>query len=149
MAAFGLLGCSSDGPPAPSAPPPPRSAESAQQPAQLPQPAALLDVLNRLSDPGVPGVDKLDLIEGATAREATALDAFTTALRDNQLAPLEYGVTGIRWSADQPGFVVADVTATPADPAAAPFSYPMEFRASSSSWQLSQQTADLLLALGG
>jgi hypothetical protein len=121
---------------------------SAAAPQALPQPAALLDVLTRLSDPAVPGRDKLNLVEGATDADATALDAFTTALRDNQLAPLNFSVTGIVASDREPDLVIADVAVTPADPDAAPFSFPMEFRGADSTWQLSRHTADLLLAYG-
>lgn len=121
---------------------------SAVAPQEPPQPAALLDVLTRISDPAVPGRDKLNLVEGATGADATALDAFTTALRDNQLAPLTFSVTGIVASDREPGLVNADVTITAADPEAAPFSFPMEFRGVDNTWQLSRRTADMLLAYG-
>jgi hypothetical protein len=123
-------------------------ASTTAAPKALPQPAALLDVLTRISDPAVPGRDKLTLVEGATPADATALDAFTAALRDNQLAPLSFTVTGIAASDREPDLVSADVTATPADPEAAPFSFPMEFRGVNNTWQLSRHTADLLLAYG-
>ncbi|MDF2826673.1 MAG: hypothetical protein K0R68_4081, partial [Mycobacterium sp.] len=94
--------------------------------------------MTRISDPAVPGSQKLALIEGATNEDATALDGFTAALRDNQMAPLEFSVTNIATSEREPGAVVADVTITPADaerpggaaagPPAAPFSFPMEFQ---------------------
>jgi hypothetical protein len=108
----------------------------------------LIDVLNRLSDPAIPGADKLGLVEGVTAAEAPTLDAFTTALRDNRLAPLTYTATELAWSQSQPGYLVANVVATPADPAVGPFSFPMEFKPVGGGWQLSRQTADLLFAFG-
>lgn len=149
MAAFGLLGCSTDAPAPPTAPPPP-AASSGEVPAQLPQPSALLDVLTRISDPAVPGSDKLGLIEGGTAGDATALDDFTAALSDSQLTPLEFSVTHIASSDREPGAVVADVAITPAEPGpeAEPFSFPMEFRTVGGTWQLSRYTADLLLEYG-
>lgn len=109
-------------------------------------------MLNRLSDPAVPGADKLVLVEGATDTEIGTLDAFGTALRDNRMLPLEYTVTDVAWSQSRPGYVEANVTATPADPAAAAFSFPMEFKTVADStpprWQLARQTAELLLAFG-
>jgi hypothetical protein len=108
----------------------------------------LLDVLNRLSDPAVPGTDKLVLVEGATDEEAAGLEAFSTALRDNKMLPLEYSATDIVWSQTQPGYVGANVTATPANTEVTPFSYPMEFKPVGQGWQLSRQTADLLLEFG-
>lgn len=109
-------------------------------------------MLNRLSDPAIPGAEKLVLVEGATDAEITTLDAFGTALRDNRMLPLAYAATDVAWSQSRPGYVEADVTATPADPAAGAFSFPMEFKAVAESapprWQLSRQTAELLLAFG-
>ncbi|CAN5411161.1 hypothetical protein BH10ACT9_BH10ACT9_17120 [soil metagenome] len=153
MAAFWLSGCGSDAPPAPSAPPPPVASAAPSRPADLPQPSALLDVLNRLSDPAVPGTDKLVLVEGATDEEAAGLEAFSSALRDNKMLPLEYSATDIVWSQTQPGYVGANVTATAANSETAntevtPFSYPMEFKPVGQGWQLSRQTADLLLEFG-
>ena len=153
MAAFWLSGCGSEAPAPPSVPPPPAATAAApSRPAELPQPSALIDVLNRLSDPAIPGTDKLVLVEGATGEEVATLDAFGSALRDNKMLPLEYTATEVAWSQGRPGYVEANVTATPADPAAAPFSFPMEFRPVADSvppsWQLSRQTADLLLAFG-
>ncbi|WP_232375039.1 hypothetical protein [Mycolicibacterium mengxianglii] len=118
------------------------------QPADLPQPSALIDVLTRLTDPAVPGNNKLTLVEGATAADAKALDGLVVALRDNKQAPLTFAVTDIAWS-EQRGYLVATVTITPADPAAAPFTYPMEFKPLGQGWQLSRETADLLLEFGG
>jgi hypothetical protein len=153
VAAFWLSGCGSEAPPPPSAPPPPAATAAApSRPAELPQPSVLIDVLNRLSDPAIPGADKLTLVEGATDAEITTLDAFSTALRDNRMLPLTYSVTDVVWSQGRPGYVESNVTATPADPAAGAFSFPMEFKALAESapprWQLSRQTAELLLAFG-
>jgi hypothetical protein len=148
VAAFWLSGCSNEAPPAPSSPPPPAATASPVRPAALPQPSALIDVLTRLSDPAIPGTDKLVLVEGAKDDDAAALDAFSTALRDNRMLPLEFAVTEVTWSPAVPGYVAAHVTATPADPASKPFSYPMEFKPVLQGWQLSRQTADLLLPFG-
>ena len=61
-------------------PPPPVAPESAQTTSLAPhppapvvppsRPQALIDVLARLSDPAVPGADKIDLVELATADDA-------------------------------------------------------------------------------
>ncbi len=53
----------------------------------LPEPEALTDVLYRLSDPEVPGADKLALIEGAKPADAATIDKFATALKDGGYLP--------------------------------------------------------------
>jgi hypothetical protein len=148
VAAFGLLGCTSEDPPAAIAPPPPVAASSGEVATEVPQPAALLDVLTRISDPSVAGGAKIGLIENATAADGAALDAFTAALRDNRWTPLTFSVTGITRSERQPGVVIADVAITPAGPNPAPFSFPMEFTTTGGNWQLTRHTADLLLDYG-
>lgn len=108
-------------------------------------------MLDRLSDPAIPGSDKLTLVEDATAADADTLQAFSTALRDNKMLPVAYSATDVAWSQGQSGYVAANVTATPADPDVGPFSFPMDFKAVSEpapGWQLSRQTADQLLAFG-
>jgi hypothetical protein len=140
---------------------------SPSQPGALPPPEALTDVLGRLADPAVTGIDKLPLVEGATAAQAADLDTFAKALQDNRMLPLTFAATDLVWSEDVPGNVTATVTMTPADASISAFSYPMEFKAVQLSepsagvgsepdksdpaiagWQLSRKTADLLLAFG-
>jgi hypothetical protein len=145
VAAFGLSGCASPAPEPAAAPPVAATAPAPSQPNALPQPDALTSVLDRLADPAVPGADKLPLVESASGAEADELDRFARALRDNRMLPLTFAATALRWS--DPGYVTADVTMTPADPGAAGFSYPMDFTAAGSGWQLSKKTADLLLAV--
>ncbi|WNG85537.1 hypothetical protein C6A87_016430 [Mycobacterium sp. ITM-2016-00317] len=113
----------------------------------LPPPAALTDVMARLSDPAVPGDQKLTLIEDAAPGEAVALDRFTAALRDNGSLPLDFEARDLAWSQSAPGHVVATVVITPANPPGAQFTFPMEFAPADGSWQLTRHTADLLLAL--
>src|SRR3954471_18652878 len=87
MAGLGLSACSDHAqkksPAADSSVPSASSSVVAPQPAgPLPAPEALTDVLSRLADPGVPGANKLNLVEGSTPETAAALDRFTTAARD-------------------------------------------------------------------
>jgi hypothetical protein len=149
VAALGVSGCSSHAPESTAASS--TTATSAPAPAQtvtLPDAAALIDVLNRLSDPAVAGSDKLPLVEGATGDDAAALDKFAKALQDNHMLPLAFAATELAWSPDVPGNVTANVHATPAAPGAGAFSFPMEFKPVGPAWQLSRKTADLLLAFG-
>ncbi|WP_245905842.1 hypothetical protein [Mycolicibacterium palauense] len=150
VAAFGLSGCAPE--PAPAGPTSTRAAPSspaAPAPPELPQPSALIDVLVTLTDPRVPGTDKLVLVEGAGAEEAPGLEAFATALADNGMLPLEFSVTDVAWSQRRPQDVTANVTLTPPDPETGVFSFPMEFTPlPSGGWQLSRRTAEELLALG-
>jgi hypothetical protein len=121
---------------------------SPAQPGALPPPGSLTDVLSRLADPTVTGTDKLPLVEGATAAEAAVLDKFATALQDNGMLPLTFAATDLVWSEDVPGNVTATVNMTSADAGTGGFSFPMEFKPAMGGWQLSQGTADLLLAFG-
>jgi hypothetical protein len=150
VAAFGLSGCSHDSTsaPAPSTPAAIAAPAAPSQSAALPEPAALIDVLNRLADPAVPGTDKLNLVEGSTPDDAATLDNFTEALQDTRMLPLTFNVTDLAWSADDPRSITASVTATPSDPAVRMFSFPMSFTPAQGGWQLSRETAVLLLALG-
>lgn len=115
----------------------------------LPPESVLIDVLSRLSDPSLAGDQKVALIEGRTAGEAPDLDRFGIALRDNGSLPLTFEARDLAWSQSDPGNVVATVLVRTANPADGEFSYPMEFARAGDSWQLTQQTADLLLGLGG
>ena len=149
VAAFWLSGCSTGPKPAPAPPPPTSSAPpSAVAPAPLPDPAALTDVLMRLSDPAIPGADKVALVEGATADEAASLDGFATALADNHMLPLTFSATDLAWSDRKPGNVRATVTITSAQPDSGTFTFPMEFAPGPTGWQLSRETADQWLAFG-
>jgi hypothetical protein len=113
----------------------------------LPPSTALIDVMARLSDPAVPGNEKITLIERGTPAEAAGLDRFAVALRDNGSLPLTFEARDLAWSQSAPGNVVATVVIRTAKPQAAEFTYPMEFAQASGTWQLTRQTADLLLAL--
>lgn len=113
--------------------------------APLPAPEALTDVLYRLSDPEVPGAEKVPLIEGAKPADAETIGKFATALKDGGYLPLSIDAAGVTWSDRQPGYVTADVTV---NPDTGGFSFPMEFKPHAGSWQLSQQTAKTLLAFG-
>jgi hypothetical protein len=146
-----LAGCNSDAPPAPSEPPSTTSvvaAPAAPVSSPLPPPQALIDVLNRLSDPAVPGADKITLVDLASAGDAAALDKFGRALADNGALPLTFEATDLKWSESEAGNVVATVDVTTANKPPGKFSFPMEFTSSRDSWQLTRKTADLLLDFG-
>ena len=157
MAALGLCGCAASEHPAATPPPAPESVESS--PAApipdspggppLPSPDALIDVMARLSDPAVPGDQKVMLIESAGQSEAAGLDRFAVALRDNGSLPLTFEARDLAWSQSEPGNVVATVVITPANPSGGQFTFPMEFAPSNGSWQLTRRTADLLLQVAG
>ena len=112
----------------------------------VPPPAALTEVLYRLADPGIPGAQKLNLIEGATPDSAPVLDKFATALLDGGYAPMTFTARDIAWSDRRPADVVATVDVTTPNPNVRGFTFPMEFKPHQGGWQLSQQTADMLLA---
>ncbi|BCO35662.1 hypothetical protein BMW24_019230 [Mycobacterium heckeshornense] len=154
VAALGLSGCAhgerGSAPSSPAA----RSSQPAAPPATpaqvapLPPPEALTDVLYRLADPAVPGDQKLSLVESATPDNAAALDRFPTALIDGGYAPVTFNATDISWSDKHPADVVATVNVTSPKRDTAGFSFPMEFKPYQGGWQLSQQTAAMLLGLG-
>ncbi|MGB1224887.1 MAG: hypothetical protein ACPHCN_12185 [Mycobacterium sp.] len=122
--------------PAPGAPP-------------LPPDSALIDVMSRLSDPALPGDQKVALIEDGTADEAAGLDRFGIALRDNGSLPLTFEARDLAWSQSEPGNVIATVLVRTANPLDGEFAYPMEFVPADGPWQLTRQSADLLLQLSG
>lgn len=129
---------------------PTSSVAPAPQGAPLPDPAALTDVVVALTDPAIPGTEKLTLIEGASPEDAEALDRFTKALSDNRMLPMTYTATELAWTDSAGGErLVANVTLTSSKPDTPPFSFPMEFLKTDSGWQLSRTTAEQLLALGG
>src|SRR5438270_12467798 len=122
VAAVGLSGCSHTGQkvvssssstvPATSTP----LIVAAPPTVPLPAPEALVDVLNRLADPNVPGSKKLDLVEGATPENAGALDKFIDALRDNHYLPMTFSANNVAWSDKNPSHVMATVTVNAAHP---------------------------------
>ncbi|CKN52424.1 lipoprotein LppK [Mycobacterium tuberculosis] len=153
VAALGLSGCSHpefkrSSPPAPSLPPVTSSPLEAAPITPLPAPEALIDVLSRLAGPAVPGTNKVQLIEGATPENAAALDRFTTALRDGSYLPMTFAANDIAWSDNKPSDVMATVVVTTAHPDNREFTFPMEFVSFKGGWQLSRQTAEMLLAMG-
>jgi len=116
--------------------------------APLPAPDELTDVMYRLADAGVAGADKVGLVEAATADDAAALDGFGRALSDSGFTPLTFEARDLRWAGGEPGNVVASIVVKTAKPAAGEFTFPMEFSPFQGSWQLTRQTADMLLELG-
>jgi hypothetical protein len=117
----------------------------------LPAPEALIDVLNRLADPSVPGVNKVNLVEGATPESADTLDKFIAALRDNGYLPMTFAADNIAWSDKHPSNVMATISVKTSQANNRKFTFPMEFTPSpppQGGWQLSRRTAEMLLALG-
>ena len=115
----------------------------------LPSPDALTDVLYRLADPAVKGADKLQLVEATTPDDAATIDTFAAALRDGGFTPLTFTATEIRWSDRRPEDALASVNVTTSNPAnPGGFTFPMEFHQDRGGWQLSRETADMLLAFG-
>lgn len=123
-------------------------ASAAPVAAPMPPPEALIDVLNRLSDPAVPGADKVSLVELATADDAAALDKFGKALADNGALPLTFEAVDLKWSDSKTGNVVATVNVTTANKPPGKFSFPMEFAPVRDGWELTRKTANLLLDFG-
>ena len=124
------------------------AAPTAPVSSPLPSPEVLIDVLARLSDPAVPGADKIDLVELATADDAAALDKFGKALADNGALPLTFEATDLKWSETEAGNVVATVDVTTANKPPGKFTFPMEFTPVRDKWELTRKTADLLLDFG-
>lgn len=149
VAALGLSGCApSESRTSPSSTLPEASSSVAPHPAAaLPSPDALTDVLNRLADPNVPGIDKVNLIEGATPESATTLDGSINALRDNGYLPMSFVANNIAWSDKNPSDAAATVSVNTARGNNGAFTFPMEFAPSQGGWQLSRRTAEMLLAL--
>ncbi|KAA8964980.1 hypothetical protein [Mycobacterium sp.] len=147
VVALGVSGCSKGALSAAASPPPaPAAAPIAPVAPAPPPPEVLTDVLYRLADPAVPGTAKLSLIEGATLDNAAVLDRFATALRDGGYAPMTFTARDVAWSDRHPAHAVATVDVSTPNPAVSTFTFPMEFKAHHGGWQLSQQTAELLLA---
>ncbi len=112
----------------------------------LPPATALSDVMNRIADSNVPGADKTALIESATPADATAMDKFGQALRQNGYTPLNFEARDLRWVQGTPDAVWALVSLKSANEQAGDFSYPMEFILTDNAWQLTRRAADELLA---
>ncbi len=153
VAALGLSGCGDETHPAATSTPVVTTlrtpAPAAPPPASLPPPTALTDVLYRLADASVPGADKVGLVEHGTAADAEALDKFGRALADSGFTPLTFEATDLVWSQSDPGNVVATIAVKAANRSSGGnFTYPMEFNPLRNTWQLTRQTADLLLQLG-
>lgn len=149
MAMLATPGCTR---PEPAAAPPavsstPAPAGSTTPASSLPSAEALTDVLYRLADPRVSGADKINLIEAAQPAAADNLDRFVTALKDSGYLPLSFNATDIAWSERDTGNAVANVDVVTANPDRPGFSFPMEFHPNAGGWQLSAQTAAMLLAL--
>jgi len=152
VAAVALVGCShgaSNSSPSEELAEPSASTTVASVPtAPLPAPEALTDVLARLSDPAVPGSDKLGLIEAATPETAGNLEKFGNALRDGGYLPMTFSATNLVWSDKNPSNVMATISVNTARPNTGAFTFPMEFTpAKGGGWQLSRKTADMLLSL--
>lgn len=149
VAAFGLSGCGGGEQPAAPAPAPVTTTSAAAAPVgtPLPPPEALTDVLYRLADVNVPGPEKVNLVEQASADDADALGSFGRALADNGFEPVVFEAHDLGRSQADPDNVVADVVVTTPDEQAAEFTYPMEFTLADGGWQLTRSTAETLLAL--
>jgi hypothetical protein len=153
VAALSLSGCSEHPEPKSTQSPFEQSSTALAPPeptaAALPTPDALTDVLYRLADPAVKGTDKLQLVESTTPDDAASIDKFASALRDGGFTPLALTATEIRWSDRQPGDALASIDIATPDPGnQGKFTLPMEFHQDKGAWQLSRDTANMLLAFG-
>ncbi|KAA0111773.1 hypothetical protein CIW47_00395 [Mycolicibacterium sp. P1-5] len=153
VAALSLSGCSVHAEPKSTQSPFEQSSTPLTPPAAnaapLPAPDALTDVLYRLADPAVKGADKLQLVENTTPGDAATIDKFAAALRDGGFTPLTFTASEIRWSDRRPDDALASINITTSNPAnPGNFTFPMEFRQDNGNWQLSRETADMLLAFG-
>ena len=153
VVALSLSGCSDHAEPKSTQSPFAQSSTALAPPAAnaapLPAPEALTDVLYRLADPAVKGADKLQLVENTTPADAATIDKFAAALRDGGFTPLTFTASEIRWSDRRPDDALASINVTTSNPAnPGNFTFPMEFRQDKGAWQLSRETADMLLAFG-
>lgn len=156
VAVFGLAGCWHREPKVPAARSPSSPVPAASSPvvlppaatpkSPLPPPEALTAVLNRLTDPRIPGSKKLGLVEGATPDNVVTLDKFTNALRDNGYLPLTLVAKDVAWSEANPSNVRSTVTINTAK--GLKFTFPMHFTPNKGGWQLSMRTAEMLMGLG-
>src|SRR5579884_194240 len=132
VAALGFSACSPSHQRIASTPVPPAAPATsipiaAPPTTPLPAPQALTDILGRLADPNVPGINKVDLVEGATPESAETLDKFVNALRDNGYLPMTFVAKDIAWSDKNPSNVMATITVNTAQANHASFTFPMEF----------------------
>ena len=153
VAALSLSGCSEHAEPKSAQSPFEQSSTALAPPGPtataLPSPDALTDVLYRMADPAVKGIDKLQLVESTTPDDAAAIDKFAAALRDGGFTPLTLTASEIRWSDRQPGDALASINITTPDPGnQGNFTFPMQFHQDKGAWQLSRETANMLLAFG-
>lgn len=160
VAALGVSGCADRqqaaplNPAAPTLNGPALSAPTQAPPpadlGPLPPPEALGDVLYRLADPNVPGAEKLGLVEDTAPADSGTLDGFASALRDGGFSPITVKASDIRWSDSHPGDVLATVAITGPTDSDGPgeFVFPMEFSRRGDGWQMTRETADMLLAFG-
>lgn len=151
LAAAALIGCSNPAEPnsaaAASAPAAPPSAAVAPDPAALPPPEVLAEVIYRLADPAVPGADKMLLVADTTPPDADALNGFASALRDSGYTPLAVRAGDLQWAPGNSGAVSATIVITTPNPAQrGKFTFPLEFGAHAGGWQLTRQSAEMLLA---
>ncbi len=151
VAALGMTGCTRDHSQADPGPVPSASPVVAPpvDPGPPPPAEALSDVLARLADPALPGTDKVALVQDTAPQDAGALERFSAALRDTGFAPVAVSATDVRWVDGQPGDALATIKLTSANPdTPGEFAFPMEFHHKGDRWQLTRETADMLLAFG-
>ena len=150
VAALGLSGCSDDTSSAPSPTPVPQSSPRRLHRRRRNRRAAAaagradrLDVpARRPRHPAAP--TKSAWSSTATPADAAALDVRQGAARQRVRA---VDLRGHRshWSSDQPGNVIANVTISPPQAAEQGLAVPDGVQPAQDSWQLTRQTADLLL----
>jgi hypothetical protein len=104
-------------------------------------------VLSQLADPNVPGINKVNLVEGATPASAPTLDNVINALRDNGYLPVTFAANNIAWSDKNPSDVAVTVSVNTARGNSGAFTFPMEFAPFQGGWQLSRRTGEMLLAM--
>jgi hypothetical protein len=152
--ALGLGGCSREVEIPPTTPvtltPPPPAPEA--QNLALPPPEVLTDVMVRLTDPNVRGPDKLHLVQSSTPADAEAIDRFDKAVNDGGYRPLTFEAKDVAWAAKEGGNVLTTMIIRTANPQAGEggdFNFPMEFVLNQGVWQLTRESADMLLQYAG
>ncbi|MGV0790976.1 hypothetical protein [Mycolicibacterium sp. XJ1819] len=156
-AALGLGGCTDRIDPPPTTPvtltpPSPFVAAEDAPPMPLPPPEALIDVMVRLTDPAVPGAEKVGLIQFGKPTDGPALDSFDRAISDAGFRPLVFEAHDLQYVQGDRGNVTASFVIRTANPRVGDggdFRFPMEFAHGDGTWQLTRQTADMLLEFGG
>ena len=92
-----------------------------------------------------------DIASSQKSAEAAQYNVKSTeaSLKGGGFTPLSFAASEIRWSDHQPGDALATINVTTSNPAnPGGFTFPMEFRPHNGGWQLSRETADMLLAFG-